>query len=596
MDVAPAAGLQAPVFYGAVDSKRYILEATGCGCAFIDYDNDGWVAATLVHRAVGDQLTCVFVNNGLLRKEEPERVLDVMHGNLDMNIRYVDATDRFLAALSGVIDPEQKRRSWAGSSSPCSRPRRRASGRIDFLAQGTSIPTSSSRPRRRRGDRVQDQDPPQRGRAAAWPAHSSSSSRCATSSRTRCGRSGWSWACPRRWFTGSLSPDLDWRSGCLGEVTAERLEILRNADWVVVDEIKRNGLYRQVWQSFAVLTPLETVGVMGDFRTYANVVAVRVVTSEDAMTADWARFLTRCWPGSATGSSTRSRASTGSSSISREAPGHDRVGVAELNLDPAWRKSMIAGLLSGQHADGGFGVHPYSKWTGAHWRLVSLIELGVPRRNARARAAAKTVLDWIAAPSEPRIIAGLERRHASMEGNALAVCCRLGMAGNKRVRHLVDVLVRSQWPDGGWNCDVGPDAHRSSFHESLAPIWGLVEYNRETGDGRARIAARRGVELLLEHRLFRSIVTRRPIHPEWLHVHWPHYWHYDYFHGLRAVASLRLLADPRVDDALEMLRSARRADGTWQVSGHRYWRPSTEVVDWGDAHEIVTAHARAMLQ
>ncbi len=76
---------------------------------------------------------------------------------------------------------------------------------------------------------------------------------------------------------------------CLGEVTAERLEVLRAADWVVVDEIKKNGLYRQVWQSFAVLTPLQTVGVMGDYRTYANVVAVRVVTSEDAMTADWAR-------------------------------------------------------------------------------------------------------------------------------------------------------------------------------------------------------------------------------------------------------------------------------------------------------------------
>ena len=77
---------------------------------------------------------------------------------------------------------------------------------------------------------------------------------------------------------------------CLGEVTAERLEILRGADWVVVDEIKKNGLYRQVWQSFAVLTPLQTVGVMGDYRTYANLVAVRVVTSEDAMTADWARL------------------------------------------------------------------------------------------------------------------------------------------------------------------------------------------------------------------------------------------------------------------------------------------------------------------
>jgi len=77
---------------------------------------------------------------------------------------------------------------------------------------------------------------------------------------------------------------------CLGEVTPERLEVLRGADWVVVDEIKKNGLYRQVWQSFAVLTPLLTVGVMGDFRTYANLVAVRVVTSEDAMTADWARL------------------------------------------------------------------------------------------------------------------------------------------------------------------------------------------------------------------------------------------------------------------------------------------------------------------
>jgi hypothetical protein len=183
-----------------------------------------------------------------------------------------------------------------------------------------------------------------------------------------------------------------------------------------------------------------------------------------------------------------------------------------------------------------------------------------------------------------------------MEGNALAVCCRLGMAGNKRVRYLVDVLVRSQWPDGGWNCDESPGAHRSSFHESLAPIWGLAEYHRETGDGRARMAARRGVELLLEHRLFRAAGSGRPIHSEWLHVHWPHYWHYDYFHGLRAVASLRLLADPRVDDALEVLTSARRADGTWRVSGHRYWRSGTEMVDWGDAHEIVTAHAQAMLQ
>ena len=146
---------------------------------------------------------------------------------------------------------------------------------------------------------------------------------------------------------------------------------------------------------------------------------------------------------------------------------------------------MIAGLLSGQRPDGGFGVHPYTKWMGAHWRLISLVELGIPRANRAGRAAAGTVLDWIAAPSEPLVIKGRERRHASMEGNALAVCCRLGLAQNRRVRRLVDVLLRSQWPDGGWNCDQNPDARRSSFHESLAPIWGLTEFHRATGDTRA---------------------------------------------------------------------------------------------------------------
>jgi hypothetical protein len=254
---------------------------------------------------------------------------------------------------------------------------------------------------------------------------------------------------------------------------------------------------------------------------------------------------------------------------------------------------MIGGLLKGQHADGSFGVHPYSKWKGAHWRLVSLVELGVPRTNRAARAAAKTVLDWIAEPDEPRVIRGLERRHASMEGNALAVCCRLGMARDRRVRHLVDVLLRAQWPDGGWNCRSDLDARHSSFHESLAPIWGLVEYHRETRDREAIAAARRAVELLLEHRLFRSSRTGKVIDPEWLNIHWPHYWHYDFFHGLRAIAMLGLLKDSRAEEALELLRTKRRPDGAWRVGGRRYWRrgnvgTGVEAVTWGDAHEIVT--------
>ena len=106
----------------------------------------------------------------------------------------------------------------------------------------------------------------------------------------------------------------------------------------------------------------------------------------------------------------------------------------------------------------------------------------MPRTSLEANRASDHVLDWIAAPSEPVVIRGLERRHASMEGNALATASRLGKHRDKRVRRLVDVLLRAQWPDGGWNCDKTPAATHSSFHESLAPIWGLVEYHRETGD------------------------------------------------------------------------------------------------------------------
>ncbi len=205
------------------------------------------------------------------------------------------------------------------------------------------------------------------------------------------------------------------------------------------------------------------------------------------------------------------------------------------------------------------------------------------------------MLDWIASPRHTApVIKGLERRHASIEGNAVTVCCRLGFASSPQVEYVVDVLLRSQWPDGGWNCDRNPQAHRSSFHETLAPIRALVEYHRATGDARALKAARYGGELLLEHRLFRSS-TGKVIDSEWVHIHWPHYWHYDYFHGLRAIAMLGLLGDSRTDDARQMLLAARRADGTWCATGRRYWRPSTEVVNWGDAHQLVTPAARALL-
>jgi GMP synthase (glutamine-hydrolysing) len=251
---------------------------------------DSAVAATLVDRAVGDQLTCVFVDNGLLRREEPERVLDVLHGNLDLNLRHVDAAARFLDALSGVVDPEEKRRAVGREFIAVFEEEAGRLGEIDFLAQGTLYPdviestasdTASTAARIKTHHNVGGLPPGLRFRLIEPLRYLFKDEVRAV---------GLELGMPEDMVYRQPFPGPGLAVRCLGEVTAERLEILRGADWVVVDEIKKNGLYRQVWQSFAVLTPLQTVGVMGDYRTYANVVAVRVVTSEDAMTADWARL------------------------------------------------------------------------------------------------------------------------------------------------------------------------------------------------------------------------------------------------------------------------------------------------------------------
>ena len=250
---------------------------------------DSAVAATLVHRAIGDQLTCVFVNNGMLRRQEAERVLDVMHGNLDLKLRYVDATDRFLEALKGVVEPELKRRIIGREFINVFEAEATALGDIDFLAQGTLYPdviesisadTGASAVTIKTHHNVGGLPPGLRFKLIEPLRYLFKDEVRAVGAELGMPED----MVHRQPFPG---PGLAIR--CLGEVTAERLEILRNADWVVVDEIKKNGLYRQVWQSFAVLTPLQTVGVSGDFRTYSNVVAVRIVSSEDAMTADWAR-------------------------------------------------------------------------------------------------------------------------------------------------------------------------------------------------------------------------------------------------------------------------------------------------------------------
>jgi GMP synthase (glutamine-hydrolysing) len=250
---------------------------------------DSSVVATLIHRAIGDQLTCIFVNHGLLRREEVERTFNVFRLNLGMNIVYVDASDRFLNRLKGVTDPEMKRKIIGEEFIKVFEEEANKIGKVDFLAQGTLYP-----------DVIESASSGSKASAKIKTHHNVGGLPAKMTLKLleplrnlfkdEVRQVGLALGLPEEmvWRQPFPGPGLAIR--IIGEVTKEKLEILRGADWVVMDEIKKAKLYRQLWQSFAVLTDVKSVGVMGDYRTYGYLVAVRAVTSEDAMTADWARL------------------------------------------------------------------------------------------------------------------------------------------------------------------------------------------------------------------------------------------------------------------------------------------------------------------
>jgi GMP synthase (glutamine-hydrolysing) len=249
---------------------------------------DSAVVAALAHRALGDQLTCIFVDNGLLRRGEPQRVVETFEKHLGMRLVHVDAVDSFLGRLSGVVDPEEKRRIVGDEFIRIFTQEARTLGTIDFLAQGTLYPdviestshdTASSASRIKTHHNV--------GLPDDLPFKLIEPLRYLFKDEVR--EVGAALGLPEEivWRHPFPGPGLSIR--ILGEVTRERLATLQSADAIVMDEVRAAGLYRTLWQSFAVLTPLRTVGVMGDYRTYGNVVALRMVSSQDAMTADWAR-------------------------------------------------------------------------------------------------------------------------------------------------------------------------------------------------------------------------------------------------------------------------------------------------------------------
>ncbi len=250
---------------------------------------DSSVVATLIHRAIGDQLTCIFVNHGLLRREEVERTFNTFRLNLGMNLIYVDASERFVNRLKGVIDPEIKRKVIGEEFIRVFEEEANKIGKVDFLAQGTLYPdvieSASSGPSASVKIKTHHNVG---GLPAKMTLNLIEPLRHLFKDEVR--QVGLELGLPEEmvWRQPFPGPGLAIR--IIGEVTKEKLEILRGADWIVMNEIKKAKLYRQLWQSFAVLTDVKSVGVMGDYRTYGYLVAIRAVTSEDAMTADWARL------------------------------------------------------------------------------------------------------------------------------------------------------------------------------------------------------------------------------------------------------------------------------------------------------------------
>jgi GMP synthase (glutamine-hydrolysing) len=249
---------------------------------------DSSVVAVLIHQAVGDQLTCLFVDNGLLRKGEAESVVATFRDAFKMNLIHVDASDRFLAQLRGVTDPETKRKRIGAEFIAVFEEEARRIGHVPWLAQGTLYP-----------DVIESVS--FKGPSATIKTHHNVGGLPTRMDfklveplrelfKDEVRELGHLLGLPEEiiWRQPFPGPGLAIR--VLGDVTEERLALLREADAVVQAEVRAAGLERELWQAFAVLLPVRTVGVMGDFRTYAQVIALRAVMSQDAMTADWARL------------------------------------------------------------------------------------------------------------------------------------------------------------------------------------------------------------------------------------------------------------------------------------------------------------------
>ena len=264
-----------------VGSERVILGLSG--------GVDSSVAAALLHRAIGDQLTCIFVNNGLLRAREAEVVQEVFGRNFKLKLQYENASALFLRKLKGVTDPERKRKIIGKTFIDVFQAATKRAGKAKFLAQGTlypdvieSVPIAGNPAAMIKSHHNVGGLPKNMKFALVEPL------KCLFKDEVR--QLGLELGLPKEIVYRQPFPGPGLAVRVLGEVTESRCAILRNADAIVVEEMKLNGLYYKIWQSFAVLLPVRSVGVQGDERTYDYTIALRAVESQDGMTADWVRL------------------------------------------------------------------------------------------------------------------------------------------------------------------------------------------------------------------------------------------------------------------------------------------------------------------
>ena len=252
---------------------------------------DSAVAAMLIDKAIGDRLDCIFVDNGVLRRDEGRRVVKTFgpKGGMGLKLHHIDAADRFLSELAGVTDPEEKRKVIGRVFIEVFEEEARRIEGVKFLAQGTLYPDVIESVAAHGGPTATIKShhnvgglPERMGLELVEPLRLLFKDEVRTLGREL--------GLPEDIIKRQPFPGPGLAVRILGEVTRERCEVLRAADWIVVEEMKKSGWYDRLWQTFGVLLPVKTVGVMGDERTYENAVVLRCVDSADAMTCDWARL------------------------------------------------------------------------------------------------------------------------------------------------------------------------------------------------------------------------------------------------------------------------------------------------------------------